>query len=138
MITEKEILERLQKGEDAEKIANQLIDLLNAANAAYQAEIAAQKKAEEEAKKKAAAEKEKDKLADLIAKSVMEYIKLAVPTLVEEDEEELSGAEVRKILDPIIPTLVSLKDAVNSYTPAPASTNKTDDEILQGFLKGLF
>jgi hypothetical protein len=41
MITEKEILERLQKGEDAEKIANQLIDLLNAANAAYQAEIAA-------------------------------------------------------------------------------------------------
>jgi hypothetical protein len=68
----------------------------------------------------------------------MEYIKLAVPTLVEEDEEELSGAEVRKILDPVIPTLVSLKDAVNSYTPAPASTNKTDDEILQGFLKGLF
>lgn len=147
MITEKEILVRLQNGEDAETIANELIDLLNAANATHQAEIEAKKKAEEEQKKKEAEEKKKDELAETIANAVMAYIKLAVPTLVEEDEEELSGAEVRKMLDPVIPTLASIKALASNLTvPAstptpkstPAKTNKSDDEILQDFLKGLF
>lgn len=145
MITEKEILVRLQNGEDAEKIANELIDLLNAANATHQAEVEAKKKAEEEQKKKEAEEKKKDELAETIANAVMAYIKLAAPTLVEEDEEELSGAEVRKMLDPVIPTLVSIKAlAYNITTPAsipkstPAKDNKSDDEILQDFLKSLF
>ena len=151
MITEKEILVRLQNGEDAEKIANELIDLLNAANATHQAEVEAKKKAEEEKKKKEADEKKKDELAKTIADAVMAYIKLAAPTLVEEDEEELSGAEVRKMLDPVIPTLASIKALASSVTHAevpastiekakstPARTNKSDDEILQDFLKGLF
>ena len=46
MINEKDILARLQAGEDAQKIADELANVLNAANATYIAEVEAKKKAE--------------------------------------------------------------------------------------------
>ena len=56
MLNEKDILTRLQNGEDAEDIAKQLIDTLNAANDKFQ---------KEEAAKNAAKGKELQKKADM-------------------------------------------------------------------------
>ena len=52
MINSKDILARLQNGETAENIANELIDALNDANAAYEAEQAAKAKAEAKAQER--------------------------------------------------------------------------------------
>lgn len=152
MINEKDILTRLQAGEDAQKIADELAAVLNAANATY---IAEQKAKEEAARKaeaeKAAKEEERDELAQIIADAVMDYLELVAPELVEDDEEELSGAEVRKLLDSMIPVMQSLKNlqailpagekpAFNPFiAPVPTETklNKkelSDDEIIKNFL----
>lgn len=128
MINEKDILTRLQAGEDAQKIADELAAVLNAANATY---IAEQKAKEEAARKaeaeKAAKEEERDELAQIIADAVMDYLELVAPELVEDDEEELSGAEVRKLLDSMIPVMQSLK---NLQAILPADTNPFGTPIL--------
>lgn len=128
MINEKDILTRLQAGEDAQKIADELVAVLNAANATY---IAEQKAKEEAARKaeaeKAAKEEERDELAQIIADAVMDYLELVAPELVEDDEEELSGAEVRKLLDSMIPVMQSLK---NLQAILPADTNPFGTPIL--------
>ena len=59
MVNSKDILTRLQNGEKAEDIANELISALNDANDAYNKEAAA-KKAEDEAKAKRDAKKVAD------------------------------------------------------------------------------
>ena len=60
MVNSKDILARLQNGEKAEDIANELVNALNDANDAYSKEVAA-KKAESEAK----AKREANKVADM-------------------------------------------------------------------------
>lgn len=133
MITEKDILVRLQAGEDAQKIADELTAALNAANKAYIAEQ------EEKAKKEAEVEAKKKELAELIANSVMKYIALVDPKLVEDEDEDLNAAEVQKLLDSIIPLMSSLKN-IQGLMPASVvpfektSAVKTDDEILKDFL----
>lgn len=148
MVNEKDILTRLQAGEDAQKIADELAAVLNAANATYMAE----QKAKEEAARKAEAEKiakeeERDELAQIIADAVMDYIELVAPELVEDDEEDLSGEEVRKLLDSMIPVMQSLKN-LQAILPADANPFGTpiltppvakiaklsDDEIIKNFL----
>lgn len=60
MVNSKDILARLQNGERAEDIANELVNALNDANDMYNKEVAA-KRAEEEAK----AKRESKKIADM-------------------------------------------------------------------------
>ena len=150
MINEKDILARLQAGEDAQKIADELANILNAANATYVAEQEAKRKAAEEAAKKAAEataiEEEKNELAQIIADAVMDYIDVTAPGVL--DDEELEGAEVRKLLDSMIPMMVSLKNltaiapGVNPFgTPPTAKMGNgtpiiklSDDEIIKNFL----
>ena len=154
MINEKDILARLQAGEDAQKIADELANMLNAANATYLAEVEAKKKAEAEAAKKAAEataiEEEKNELAQIIADAVMDYIDVAAPGLMDEDDDELTAEEVRKLLDSMVPMMVSLKNlagltgGVNPFgTPnltAPvgkavnAKPAMSDDEIIKNFV----
>lgn len=128
MINEKDILTRLQAGEDAQKIADELAAVLNAANATY---IAEQKAKEEAARKaeaeKAAKEEERNELAQIIADAVMDYIELVAPELVQDEEEELSGEEVRKLLDSMIPLMQSMK---NLQAIMPAGTNPFGTPIL--------
>lgn len=128
MINEKDILTRLQAGEDAQKIADELAAVLNAANATY---IAEQKAKEEAARKaeaeKAAKEEERNELAKIIADAVMDYIELVAPELVQDEEEELSGEEVRKLLDSMIPLMQSMK---NLQAIMPAGTNPFGTPIL--------
>lgn len=152
MINEKDILARLQAGEDAQKIADELANVLNAANATYIAEVEAKKKAEAEAAKKAAEataiEEEKNELAQIIADAVMDYIDVAAPGLMD-DDDELTGEEVRKLLDSMVPMMVSLKNiagltgGVNPFgTPnltAPVAkmgngAKMSDDEIIKNFI----
>ena len=156
MINEKDILARLQAGEDAQKIADELANMLNAANATYLAEVEAKKKAEAEAAKKAAEataiEEEKNELAQIIADAVMDYIDVAAPGLMDEDDDELTAEEVRKLLDSMVPMMVSLKNlagltgGVNPFgTPnltAPVAkmgngapiAKMSDDEIIKNFI----
>jgi len=137
MITEKDILVRLQAGEDAQKIADELTAALNAANKTYIAEK--EEKAKKEAAAKAEVEAKKKELAELIANSVMKYIALVDPKLVEDEDEDLNAAEVQKLLDSIIPLMSSLKN-IQGLMPASVvpfektSATKTDDEILKDFL----
>ena len=156
MINEKDILARLQAGEDAQKIADEMANMLNAANATYLAEVEAKKKAEAEAAKKAAEasalEEEKNELAQIIADAVMDYIDVCAPDLIDDDEDPLDGAEVRKLLDGMIPLMVSLKGlqavmpGANPFgtpilTPPVAKMGNgtpivkmSDDEIIKNFL----
>lgn len=156
MINEKDILARLQAGEDAQKIADEMANMLNAANATYMAEVEAKKKAEAEAAKKAAEasalEEEKNELAQIIADAVMDYIDVCAPDLIDDDEDPLDGAEVRKLLDGMIPLMVSLKGlqaampGANPFgtpilTPPVAKMGNgtpivkmSDDEIIKNFL----
>lgn len=154
MINEKDILARLQAGEDAQKIADEMANMLNAANATYMAEQEAKKKAEAEAAKKAAEasalEEEKNELAQIIADAVMDYIDVCAPDLIDDDEDPLDGAEVRKLLDGMIPLMVSLKGLQTAgfnpfgtpiLTPPVAKMGNgtpivkmSDDEIIKNFL----
>ena len=74
MVNSKDILTRLQNGEKAEDIANELISALNDANDAYNKEAAA-KKAEDEAKAKREAKKVADMqdIVDLLHDFCIEY-----------------------------------------------------------------
>ena len=70
MINSKDILARLQNGEKAEDIANELINALNDANDTYNKEVAA-KKAENEAKAKKVADMQD--ILDLLHDFCIEY-----------------------------------------------------------------
>ena len=74
MVNSKDILTRLQNGEKAEDIANELVSALNDANDAYNKEVAA-KKAEDEAKAKREAEKVADMqdILDLLHDFCIDY-----------------------------------------------------------------
>lgn len=74
MVNSKDILTRLQNGEKAEDIANELVNALNEANDAYNKEVAA-KKAEDEAKAKREAKKVADMqdILDLMHDFCIEY-----------------------------------------------------------------
>lgn len=70
MVNSKDILARLQNGEKAEDIANELINALNDANDTYNKEVAA-KKAESEAKAKKVADMQD--ILDLLHDFCIEY-----------------------------------------------------------------
>ena len=70
MVNSKDILTRLQNGEKAEDIANELINALNDANDAYNKEVEA-KKAEDEAKAKKVADMQD--ISDLLHDFCIEY-----------------------------------------------------------------
>ena len=143
MVNEKDILARIQAGESVQAIADELIDAINAANAKFRAEeeekakklAEEKKKAEEKAAKKA-------ELAATIATSVMEYLALADPELVESEDEELTAEEVQKLLDTVIPFMSSMKNIQTLFPASPSGKpvitihNNTNDadEIIKNFL----
>lgn len=155
MYNVEDILARIQKGENPEDIANECAQAINAAieldKKNKEAELQKQKEAEMAAAKANAIEEEKNELAQIIADAVMDYIDVCAPDLIDDDEDPLDGAEVRKLLDGMIPMMQSLKALqgampaginpflgapVSSITPAPTASNKkmSDDEIIKNFL----
>ena len=114
MTFENDILARLRNGEDAEKIAQELINNLNNAIATKDKEDAEAKRiAEEEAKaekEKQALEDKKNNLADAMARAMVEYYKLSLPEVPEGITKELNGLAMRQQLDATVGLLKSLTD----------------------------
>ena len=114
MTFENDILARLRNGEDAEKIAQELINNLNSAIATKDKEDAeakriAAEKAEAEQEKKALEDK-KNNLADAIARAMLEYYNLTLPEVPEGISKGFNGPTVRQQLDATVGLLKSLTD----------------------------
>lgn len=114
MTLENDILARLRNGEDAEKIAQELINNLNSAIATKDKEDAEAKriageKAKAEQEKKALEDK-KNSLADAMARAMVEYYKLSLPEVPEGITKELNGPAMRKQLDATVCLLKSCID----------------------------
>lgn len=121
-----EILARIQKGENAEDIVKEFTDNINKA----QKEVAAQ-----EAAKKASDAKSKkmDEIAVAIAGAMNEYIALAGV-----EAEKLRGAEVRELLDQLLPIIDSLKNVkihVAKTAPKLKEKIKSADDVFDWFFK---
>ena len=114
MTLENDILARLRNGEDAEAIAQELINNLNHALATKDKEDAEAKRiAEEKAKaeqEKKALEDKKNNLADAMARAMVEYYKLTLPEVPDGIIKELNGPAMRKQLDATVSLLKSLTD----------------------------
>lgn len=100
-----EILARLQDGESSEAIVAQFTDAINAANAEYarlQTEVA---KAEEEAEREAML----NAAAEDVADAIWTFVSLAHPELPMSEADRLTGAEVRQVIDQMMPMFGLLK-----------------------------
>lgn len=151
-MTEKDILARLQAGESAEAIGNELIAALNAANASY---IQEQKEKEEAARKakeaEAAREAKMDEAVSLITKGMNLYCELTFGDGIPVDEET-----VRQMLDAttdlsaLLGPLMALTPASSTIKPKDVKVIKVDptasfqgsitgdaDKIIKDFLKSI-
>lgn len=153
MVNSKEILTRLQNGEKAEDIANELIAALNDANDTYNKEVAA-KKAEDEAKAKRETKKMADMqdILDLLHDFCIEYYCDNNEDIdaVEEAFNELSAEKLIGIVEDIGAALVDFeKDLQNieqlfGAAPKTFKINKdyvpnkrNADAIIDSFLKSI-
>ena len=141
MFTEKDILARLQAGEDAQAIANEMADILNAANKTYEDQKEAEKKrlAAEKAAKEAAAKqlearkkKEADALMEALGKWVIKYY--AKP---EEEKEyrrvlaELDGAALITVADDVVSAMKMVKGMESIFDIKPKDKKNSDDVIAE-------
>ena len=101
MFDEKTILARLQNGEDAQKIADEMAAMINKANKAY----ADQKAAEEAARKQNEVQKKEDlqEILDLFA----DWLKIYYGV---ETKGELTAEAVLELIDSIKEYIEALKD----------------------------
>lgn len=141
MFTEKDILARLRNGEDAQTIANEMADILNAANKTYEDQKEAEKKrlAAEKAAKEAAAKqlkahkkKEADALVEALGKWVIKYY--AKP---EEEKEyrrvlaELDGAALITVADEVVSGVRMIKNMESIFDVKPKGKKNSDDVIAE-------
>ena len=141
MFTEKDILARLRNGEDAQAIANEMADILNAANKTYEDQKEAEKKrlAAEKAAKEAAAKqmearkkKEADALMEALGKWVIKYY--AKP---EEEKEyrrvlaELDGAALIAVADEVVSGVRMIKNMESIFDVKPKDKKNSDDVIAE-------
>lgn len=128
-----EILARLQNGEDAQKIADEMAATLNLANKTYED----QKAKEEAAKKQNEVQKEKDlqKILDMFADWFKTYYGI-------ETKGELEADAVLELIDSIKEYVEALKGLETMFnmknTPKIIKSNtkpKSADEQISDFLK---
>ena len=148
MFDEKTILARLQNGEDAQKIANEMATMINNANKMY-----ADQKAAEEAKKKAEEERKKQlvlqKKDDL--QGILDQLAVWFNTYYDVDDsawDNFTADTVLEVIDHVqeyikamndLNALLGLKGAVKPAAPASAKVIKSNtkpnaDETLNAFL----
>lgn len=132
MFDEKTILARLQNGEDAQKIADEMAAMINKANKAY----ADQKAAEEAARKQNEVQKKEDlqEILDLFADWLKIYYGVEV-------KGELTAEAVLELIDSIKEYLEALKDLESVFNmknaPKIIKSNtkpKSADEQISDFL----
>lgn len=102
------ILARLQNGEDAQNIANEIADLLNAA-------VAEHAEAEEAKRLQAAKEAEKVKAADLVVEHGKAFIKTYYPDLYVSDFETATGKDLIKFVDDMLQEYYNFKSSIKNF-----------------------
>ena len=137
-------LKRLQAGEDMSDIGNEIADLMNEAQAAYEAE----EKAKAEALVKALAEKkardeakaQKTELAKQICDLIAQYGALECPDLADmfvADEDDYKAlADSMTSIFSMMKMFGAIPAEMKTATPAhPVVTVRSDDDILNDFVK---
>ena len=136
MFDEKTILARLQNGEDAQKIADEMAAMINAANKAY-----ADQKAAEAAKKAEAAKIEVQKKEELqeIIDLFMEWLETFYSIKVDEEVPADSVIELIDSLKEYIEAFKGLEAMLGAKKPAAkvikSNTKPNADDTINQFLK---
>jgi hypothetical protein len=142
MFDEKTILARLQNGEDAQAIANEMAAMINAANKAY-----TDQKAAEEAAKAAAAKAEVQKKEELqsILDLFCDWFGTYYNMDVAEIKSELKADQVIELIDSFkeymeaikgLETMFNVKNATKPAVKVIKSNTKLNaDETINDFLK---
>ena len=137
MFDEKEILTRLQNGEDVQSIANEMANLINKVNKTY-----IDQKAAEEAAKAAAAKAEVQKKEDL--QEILDMFTDWLNTYYDiELDDRLDADAVLELIDSVKEYVEVLKDLDSMFgnkKPAAKATKsstraKSSDEKISEFLK---
>ena len=142
MINEKDILARLQAGEDAQKIADEMADILNAANKTYtdqkeaeQKRLEAERKAKEAAAKQLEARKKKE--ADALMEAIGEWVIKYYATTPEEEKEyrrvlaELDGSALIAVADDVVSAMKMVKGMESIFDFKPKDKKNSDDVIAE-------
>ena len=138
MFDEKVILARLQNGEDAQTIANEMAEMINKANKMYADEVAKAEEAKRAEEKKQAVQKQKmadlQDILDQFAAWFQEYYNINAG-------DELKAESVREIIDGIQEYMDALKglEMVIGKKPAvkviKSNTKPSADDTINQFLK---
>ena len=142
MFTEKDILARLQAGEDAQAIANEMANILNAANKTYEDQKEAEKKrlAAEKAAKEAAAKQlkaRKKKEADALMEAIGEWVIKYYATSPEEEKKyrivlaDLDGAALITVADEVVSGVRMIKNMESIFDVKPKGKKNSDDVIAE-------
>lgn len=138
MFDEKVILARLQNGEDAQTIANEMAEMINKANKMYADEVAKAEEAKRAEEKKQAVQKQKmADLQDILDQFVawfQEYYNI-------DAGDELKAESVMEIIDGIQEYMDALKGLEMAFGKKPAvkviksNTKPSADDTINQFLK---
>lgn len=140
-------LKRLQAGEDMSDIGNEIAELMNEAQAAYEAEekaaalakALAEKKAQDEAAAKAKDEK-RAALLKTIVDTIAEYGALECPELADmfvadEDDMKMLADSMTSLFSMIKMFGVAPADMKSAKPAHPVVRVRSDDDILNDFIK---
>ena len=138
MFDEKVILARLQNGEDAQTIANEMAEMINKANKMYADEVAKAEEAKHAEEKKQAVQKQKmadlQDILDQFAAWFQEYYNI-------DAGDELKADSIMEIIDGIQEYMDALKGLETMFTTKPAvkviksNTKPSADDTINQFLK---
>ena len=119
MYDKADILARLQNGEDAQTIANEIADLLNEA-------VAEHAEAEEAKRLQAAKEAEKVNAADLVVQHGNAFLKTYYPDLYVSDFDTLTGKDLIKFVDDMLKEYHEFKKSIKNFDQLIADLEKLD------------
>ena len=134
MFDEKTILARLQNGEDAQKIADEMAAMINAANKTY-TDQKAKEEAERAAAKRAESQKKEDlqEIIDLFMEWLSNYYKV-------DTQVELTADQVLEVIDSVFEYVEAMKSLESMFIKkAPTKVIKSNtkpnaDETINQFL----
>lgn len=141
MFKAEDILTRLQGGEAAEAIANEMVNALNDANYQFQEERRAKQKAADE--KKAEKLMDLQVILDLLHDFCIEYYceKNEDYDIVHDVFADLKAEQVNEILDELgkqVVQFVELEKKLNSFfSKIPGTNEKTPDDVINSFLRNI-
>lgn len=138
MFNEKDILARLQAGEDAQTIANEMADVINKANKMYTDELAKAEEARKAEEQKKAVQKQKmadlQAILDEFAAWFQEYYNI-------DAGDELKAESVMELIDSVQEYMDALKGLKVVVGKKPAvkviksNTKPSADDTINQFLK---